>query len=78
MRGIVATTSLPRVSNRSAVLAALLSGSEMDRQQLIVTTGLSRATVFRIVDDLMENDLVLERHRILREGDRLDGDADRR
>ena len=64
----MATTSLPRVSNRSAVLAALLSGSEMDRQQLIVTTGLSRATVFRIVDDLMENDLVLERHRILREG----------
>jgi predicted NBD/HSP70 family sugar kinase len=64
----VATTSLPRASNRSAVLAELLSGAEMDRQQLIASTGLSRATVFRIVDDLMEDRLVLERHRILRDG----------
>jgi predicted NBD/HSP70 family sugar kinase len=64
----VATTSLPRASNRSAVLAALLSGAEMDRQQLIADTGLSRATVFRIVDDLMEDDLVLEGRRMLREG----------
>jgi predicted NBD/HSP70 family sugar kinase len=64
----VATTSLPRASNRSAVLAELLSGTEMDRQQLIAGTGLSRATVFRIVDDLMENGLVAERHRILRDG----------
>jgi predicted NBD/HSP70 family sugar kinase len=50
------------------VLAVLLSGFEMDRQQLIANTGLSRATVFRIVDDLIENELVLERHRIIREG----------
>jgi predicted NBD/HSP70 family sugar kinase len=64
----VATTSLPRASNRSAVLAALLSGAEMDRQQLIADTGLSRATVFRIVDDLMEDDLVREGRRVLREG----------
>jgi predicted NBD/HSP70 family sugar kinase len=40
----------------------------MDRQQLIVSTGLSRATVFRIVDSLMDSDLVQERRRILREG----------
>jgi predicted NBD/HSP70 family sugar kinase len=58
----------PRESNRSAVLAALLSGAEMDRQQLVVSTGLSRATVFRIVDGLMDGELVLERRRILREG----------
>ncbi|MCI2417004.1 ROK family protein [Saccharopolyspora sp. K220] len=56
------------MSNRSTVLAALLSGHEMDRQQLIRDTGLSRATVFRIVDDLMSGQLVLERRRILREG----------
>ncbi|WP_329454881.1 ROK family transcriptional regulator [Streptomyces sp. NBC_01497] len=68
MRGIVATTSLPRTSNRSAVLAALLSGVEMDRQQLIADTGLSRATVFRIVDDLMGESLVREGRRMLREG----------
>lgn len=64
----MATTSLPRASNRSAVLAALLSGAQMDRQQLIAGTGLSRATVFRIVDDLMDDDLVLEGRRLLREG----------
>jgi predicted NBD/HSP70 family sugar kinase len=58
----------PRLANRSAVLAALLSGSEIDRQQLIASTGLSRATVFRIVDSLMANGLVLERRRILRDG----------
>jgi predicted NBD/HSP70 family sugar kinase len=40
----------------------------MDRQQLIAGTGLSRATVFRIVDDLMDDDLVLEGRRLLREG----------
>ncbi|WP_188282850.1 ROK family protein [Streptomyces sp. CBMA29] len=64
----MATTSLPRASNRSAVLAALLSGAQTDRQQLIATTGLSRATVFRIVDDLMEDRLVHEGERLVREG----------
>ncbi|MCF3963888.1 ROK family transcriptional regulator [Streptomyces fuscigenes] len=64
----MATTSLPRTSNRSAVLAALLSGTEMDRQQLISDTGLSRATVFRIVDDLMAESLVREGARVLRDG----------
>ncbi|MFI6348234.1 ROK family protein [Streptomyces sp. NPDC050560] len=64
----MATTSLPRTSNRSAVLAALLSGAEVDRQQLIADTGLSRATVFRIVDDLMAEALVREGRRVLREG----------
>jgi len=64
----VATTSLPRASNRSAVLAALLSGAQMDRQKLIADTGLSRATVFRIVDDLMDDELVHEGGRLVREG----------
>ncbi|MFJ9034103.1 ROK family protein [Streptomyces sp. NPDC102274] len=64
----MATTSLPRASNRSAVLSALLSGVEMDRQQLIADTGLSRATVFRIVDELMADGLVREGRRLLREG----------
>ncbi|MEW1866431.1 ROK family protein [Streptomyces sp. NBC_00669] len=64
----MATTSLPRESNRSAVLAALLSGAQMDRQQLIAATGLSRATVFRIVDDLMADRLVHEGERLVREG----------
>ncbi|MBO3682088.1 helix-turn-helix domain-containing protein [Streptomyces sp. NEAU-YJ-81] len=64
----MATTSLPRASNRSAVLAALLSGSELDRQQLIADTGLSRAAVFRIIDDLMEAGLVREGRRLTREG----------
>ncbi|GHH79102.1 sugar kinase [Streptomyces sulfonofaciens] len=63
-----ASSPLPRASNRSAVLSALLSGAEMDRQQLIADTGLSRATVFRIVDDLMADDLVREAGRRLREG----------
>ncbi|MEU0951462.1 ROK family protein [Streptomyces niveus] len=64
----MATTSLPRTSNRSAVIAALLSGADMDRQRLIADTGLSRATVFRIVDDLMAESLALEGFRMLREG----------
>lgn len=64
----MATTSLPRASNRSAVLAALLSGAETDRQQLIADTGLSRATVFRIIDDLMADGLAREGRRLLREG----------
>ncbi|MEW2544748.1 ROK family protein [Streptomyces sp. NPDC047002] len=64
----MATTSLPRTSNRSAVLASLLSGGECDRQQLIADTGLSRATVFRIVDDLMAESLVREGRRVLRDG----------
>ncbi|MFD3523613.1 ROK family protein [Streptomyces sp. NPDC058653] len=64
----MATTSLPRTSNRSAVIAALLSGADMDRQRLIADTGLSRATVFRIVDDLMAESLALEGFRVLREG----------
>lgn len=64
----MATTSLPRTSNRSAVIAALLSGADTDRQRLIADTGLSRATVFRIVDDLMSESLALEGVRVLREG----------
>ncbi|WP_255955102.1 ROK family transcriptional regulator [Streptomyces odontomachi] len=62
------SASLPRASNRSAVLAALLSGAETDRQQLIVDTGLSRATVFRVVDDLKAEGLVREGRRLVRGG----------
>jgi predicted NBD/HSP70 family sugar kinase len=39
-------------------LAALLSGRVLDRNQIIETTGLSRATVFRIIDDLQAQGLV--------------------
>ncbi|MGW0484475.1 ROK family protein [Nonomuraea sp. NPDC003214] len=42
----------PRATNRSAVLSTLLSGRSLERGQIVEGTGLSRATVFRIVDDL--------------------------
>ncbi|NRQ37070.1 ROK family protein [Nonomuraea sp. NN258] len=42
----------PRATNRSAVLSTLLSGRTLERGQIVEGTGLSRATVFRIVDDL--------------------------
>lgn len=48
----------PRATNRSAVLSALLSGQPRQRNQIVEHTGLSRATVFRIVDDLRSRGLV--------------------
>ena len=50
-----------RASNRSRVLAELLAGAELERTQLAESTGLSRATVFRVVDDLLAAQLLLER-----------------
>lgn len=41
-----------RSTSRSAVLAVLLSGRQLERNQIVERTGLSRATVFRAVDDL--------------------------
>ncbi|QGN32971.1 ROK family protein [Microlunatus sp. Gsoil 973] len=49
-----------RSANRSAVLSVLLSGRLLDRNQIIDSSQLSRATVFRIVDDLRGSGLVTE------------------
>jgi predicted NBD/HSP70 family sugar kinase len=49
-----------RPTNRSAVLSVLLSGRLLDRNQIIDGAGLSRATVFRIVDALRGSGLVTE------------------
>jgi predicted NBD/HSP70 family sugar kinase len=57
-----------RPANRGAVIAALLSGPETDRKQLVEQTGLSWATVARIVDDLLADGLVLEQRKIVRDG----------
>jgi predicted NBD/HSP70 family sugar kinase len=57
-----------RTANRGAIIAALLSGAETDRRQLVASTGLSWATVARIVDDLLADGLVLEQHKIVRDG----------
>lgn len=56
----MATAGLTRSANRSAVLSVLLSGRLLDRNQIIDGSGLSRATVFRIVDDLRASGLVEE------------------
>ncbi|RZU03438.1 putative NBD/HSP70 family sugar kinase [Kribbella rubisoli] len=63
-RGSVGT----RTANRGAVIAALLSGAGIDRRQLVQQTGLSWATVARIVDDLLADGLALEQHKIVRDG----------
>ncbi|MEJ1109440.1 MULTISPECIES: ROK family transcriptional regulator [unclassified Kribbella] len=57
-----------RTANRGAVIAALLSEAGIDRRQLVEQTGLSWATVARIVDDLLADGLALEQHKIVREG----------
>ncbi|MDA5147529.1 ROK family transcriptional regulator [Streptomyces sp. AD681] len=50
--------SEPRVVNRSLVLSDLLSGHPRERSQIVESTGLSRATVFRVVDELRARGLV--------------------
>jgi predicted NBD/HSP70 family sugar kinase len=57
-----------RPANRGAVIAALLSEPGTDRKQLVEQTGLSWATVARIVDDLLTDGLVLEQQKIVRDG----------
>jgi predicted NBD/HSP70 family sugar kinase len=57
-----------RPANRGAVIAALLSDPGTDRKQLVEQTGLSWATVARIVDDLLTDGLVLEQQKIVRDG----------
>lgn len=56
----MATADLTRTANRSAVLSVLLSGGLLDRNQIIAVSRLSRATVFRIVDELRASGLVEE------------------
>lgn len=57
-----------RRSNRSSVLEQLLSGREIDRQELVAATGLSQATVFRVVSELLESRIVVEGPTIARAG----------
>lgn len=49
-----------RTANRSAVLSVVLSSGLLDRNQITAGAGLSRATVFRIVDELRAAGLVEE------------------
>jgi predicted NBD/HSP70 family sugar kinase len=60
LRGIMAAASLTRGYNRSVVLSSIISAVEIDRPRLVTETGLSQATVFRVVDDLMQDELVVE------------------
>jgi predicted NBD/HSP70 family sugar kinase len=57
-----------RRSNRSAVLEQLLSGREIDRPELVAATGLSQATVFRVVGELLEARVLVEGPTIARAG----------
>ncbi|WP_203922022.1 ROK family protein [Rugosimonospora africana] len=57
-----------RRSNRSSVLEQLLSGREIDRQELVAATGLSQATVFRVVSELLESRILVEGPTITRAG----------
>lgn len=60
LREIMVSVGLTRSANRSAVLSLLLSGRLLDRNRIIEGSRLSRATVFRIVDDLRIAGLVEE------------------
>jgi predicted NBD/HSP70 family sugar kinase len=60
LREMMASVGLTRSANRSAVLSVLLSGRLLDRNRIIDGSQLSRATVFRIVDDLRAAGLVKE------------------
>lgn len=60
--------SLARGFNRSAVLSALISHGETDRATLASVTGLSQATVSRVVDDLLQETLISERAAAVRQG----------
>ncbi|MGC4943270.1 ROK family transcriptional regulator [Kribbella sp. DT2] len=68
MTKLVRGSAGTRTANRGAIIAAVLSGAGIDRRQLVEQTGLSWATVARIVDDLLADGLVLEQHKIVREG----------
>jgi predicted NBD/HSP70 family sugar kinase len=57
-----------RRSNRSAVLEQLLTGREADRQEIVAATGLSQATVFRVVGELLESRILVEGPTIARAG----------
>lgn len=60
--------STTRRSNRGLVLAALLAGPPVSRQELIRRTGLSQATVFRIVDALREERICVDVATIAKSG----------
>lgn len=68
MTKLVRGSAGTRTANRGAIIAALLSGAEIDRRQLVEQTGLSWATVARIVDDLLSDGLVQEQRKIVRDG----------
>ncbi|MGN6126582.1 MAG: ROK family protein [Humibacter sp.] len=56
----MSTASLFRGFNRSLVLSALLGAQELDRPRLVSTTGISQATVFRVIEDLVKEGVVVE------------------
>ncbi len=68
MTKLVRGSAGTRTANRGAIIAAVLSGAGIDRRQLVEQTGLSWATVARVVDDLLADGLVLEQHKIVRDG----------
>lgn len=52
--------SEPRAVNRSAILSVLLSGNVLQRNEIVEASGLSRATVFRVIDDLRARGYVID------------------
>jgi predicted NBD/HSP70 family sugar kinase len=56
--GREATGTKPRRRNLQDVLSALVDGHHLTQQQLVHQTGLSRATITRIVSTLMERELI--------------------
>jgi len=56
----MATADPTRTANRSLVLSVVLSGGLLDRNQITAGSGLSRATVFRMVDELRASGLAEE------------------
>lgn len=61
-------SSLSRGFNRSAVLAALINARELDRPRLVAETGISQATVFRVVEDLVAEGVVVEGEQAVQAG----------
>src|SRR3981189_1282482 len=68
MTKLVRRSAGTRTANRGAIIAAMLSGAGIDRRQLVEQTGLSWATVPRIVDDLLAGGLALKQPKIAWDG----------
>ncbi|MCL2463744.1 MAG: helix-turn-helix domain-containing protein, partial [Micrococcales bacterium] len=57
-----------RRSNRGAVLEQLLTGRESGRPEIAAATGLSQATVFRVVNELIAARILVDGPSIARAG----------